>query len=154
MKVYIMRGIPGAGKSTWHQNNVPFRYVCSADLAMKDPSTGEYRFDPSKLKEAHDKCLSAYVQCLVKGGWDDRSVVADNTNVRAWEIAPYYRVAEALGLEPQIVHILVKPSLAVATGTHNVPAQKVYEMSGSFDPLPPWWNVKYVLRTENGFEDC
>ncbi len=51
--LYIVRGIPGSGKSTFAKQLVGADFlVCEADkYFMVD---GEYKFDATKLKQAHD----------------------------------------------------------------------------------------------------
>ena len=52
-KLYIVRGLPGSGKSTFAEALVGSDFlVCEADkYFMVD---GEYKFDGSKLKDAHE----------------------------------------------------------------------------------------------------
>lgn len=154
MRVIIMRGIPGSGKSTWHAKNYPVSYVCSADLFMTDEE-GNYRFDPTKLPLAHDSCLRLFLNFIESPNLIGSSrvpanhplpIIVDNTNVRMYELAPYYRVTEALGHDVEIVHVLCDPSKAAERNTHGVPVEKVLEMAKSFEPVPPWWKVRYVFN--------
>lgn len=140
--VKVMRGVPGSGKSTWVKQNIHNAVICSADEYFMTPQ-GEYRFDASKLGAAHNWCLRSFIDELQKP--HGRTVVVDNTNVKVFEIAPYYRVAEALGHAVEIIWIHCPPITAFQRGLHGVPLQKVYDMALGFDPLPPWWNVRMVF---------
>lgn len=144
LKCYVMRGIPGSGKTTWREKGIPgnLAFVCSADLFFKNYKIGAWEFDPAKLPDAHNWCL---LECVRSLGRKHTPVVVDNTNVRLWEIAPYYRLAEAHGYDVEIVHCVCSPETATRRGVHGVPPQKVEEMAKSFDPLPPWWKVRYVF---------
>lgn len=95
----IMMGPYGGGKSTWlGRRGLPQAY-CSADLCFLDEA-GNYRFDPTKLSEAHGRCLrefTEHVLCL------EPEVVVDNTNTSIAEIAPYLALATAFGYEVRVV---------------------------------------------------
>jgi hypothetical protein len=91
--LFILRGLPGAGKSTFVRERLngltPFALApkgyspvsVSADHYFTDLATGEYTFDVTKLGPAH---ASAQVQ-LVNALWSGREVVVvDNTHTQAW----------------------------------------------------------------------
>ena len=89
LKVIIMRGISGSGKSTYAKQ-LSKEYdavICSADDYFN--KTGNYIFDRNKLKEAHGECLLKADGNLQEG----RSVIIDNTNVKKWEYQKYIELA-------------------------------------------------------------
>lgn len=139
-QAFIMRGIPGSGKSSWVKANCPGWAVFSADQYFTD-AAGVYNFRARELSQAHHQCFVGYLNRLL-GGRDN--VVVDNTNIRVFEIAPYYRLAEALGYEPTIIWVHADPSVAALRNVHGVPTVKVAEMAKSFEPLPSWWNVRHI----------
>jgi uridine kinase len=58
--MFILRGLPGSGKSTLARK-ITEKYqesnevaICSGDDYFTDKSTGQYNFDISKLKNAHE----------------------------------------------------------------------------------------------------
>jgi predicted kinase len=141
MRVVIMRGIPGAGKSTWVRDNMPGALIASADHYYTGPD-GVYRFDPNKIRDAHNYCLREFLTHLMLGGPQD--LVVDNTNVKVFEVAPYYRLAEAFGREVEVVWVDCTADVAAARTVHGVPLETVLRMAWSFEPLPPWWKVTLV----------
>lgn len=143
-KVTILRGVSGSGKSTYAATNYPGALVVSADsfFAFVDG----YKFDPTKLSEAHGLCLRGFVDAAQRG----RNVVVDNTNITVEEIAPYYAIAEAYGREVEIVTFDVPISIAHARNIHNVPLAKVegqhFRLWKAI--LPPRWNHRVVRNSE------
>lgn len=121
----ILRGIPGAGKSTLCESLVAdglHNFVVSADAYfVRD---GRYEFDPKKLGEAHGECLRQFAAACLAGSAGSRLIV-DNTNVNAIEIAPYYALGVAYGLQPTIVTIVADPAKAAARNRHGVPAHVI-----------------------------
>lgn len=104
--VYIMRGLPGSGKSYWaeqkHKEVVAAGQtarICSADHFFLN-ARGEYRFDARKLGQAHNASQCAFVDALVaKTQW----LFVDNTNTTVWEMALYQKLAAAFGYKCEIV---------------------------------------------------
>ena len=89
--LFIMRGLPGSGKSTIvraiaqsYQRSV----VCSADdYFFKD---GVYKFDAACLSSAHESCQNKAKDSCNAG---IPVVIVDNTNVRRWEMKFYLELA-------------------------------------------------------------
>lgn len=150
MKVIIMRGLPGSGKSTWRKANHLGDWFCSADSLFTD-SHGNYSFDPARLPEAHDRCLRRFTEVAVLALQHevfprDKVFVVDNTNISVYEIAPYYRLAEAVGHDVEIVQIDCPPAVAAARNVHGVPELTIGRMAEALkrEQLPPWWKVTVV----------
>jgi predicted kinase len=141
--VIIMCGISGSGKSTRAAKFYPKAMVVSADhFFMVD---GEYRFDPSKLPQAHGACLRNFVMCL-QGDAD--MVVVDNTNTTVAEVAPYAALALAYGYDLKVEILKVDVETAAARNLHGVPKAGIVKMAERLealkDSLPPWWPCEEV----------
>jgi predicted kinase len=151
-EVIITSGIPGSGKSTWIRNNTnPYMTeVFSADTYFLS-SLGQYRFNQAMLSEAHSSCLKSYTERLLHlcNDHDDSmqiTLVVDNTNTSAWEIAPYYSLAQAFGIPVKVVRIIASPETAYRRNIHGVEREKIQKMAERLarNPLPSFWNVVEV----------
>jgi len=145
-KVYIMRGISGAGKSTYIKNNLsnlPDSIICSADnFFMKD---GKYEFDISLQKESHKFCLQEFITAIQSG---KENVICDNTNVVVWQLSPYVCIAEAFGYEVEIIEIHITAELAAQRTLHG---RTEKDLKGTLfamnQKLPRAWKVKKIQAT-------
>ena len=63
MKIYIMRGLPGSGKSSWYANRLNNWAVCSADTYHE--RTGTYQFKKENVQKAHNHCLELFATRLI-----------------------------------------------------------------------------------------
>lgn len=138
MSVHILSGVSGSGKSSLARS---FRgtVVSADDFFMVD---GEYRFDATKLSLAHGSCFRTFIRLLDNR---DATVIVDNTNTTAVEIAPYALGAAALGHSFRVLTLMCRTGkdllLCAERNTHCVPldaikAQHERLMRREF---PPWW---------------
>lgn len=89
--LYIIRGIPGAGKSTLGLKLT--QYCVAADDFMVNRQ-GEYEFIPTRLKECHDKCFNQVRDLLSRG---KETVAVTNTFKAEWEYMRYIFLALSYG---------------------------------------------------------
>lgn len=96
----IIRGAPGAGKSTIARaliNSVLFdAYVEADSYFMRD---GKYEFSISHIGEAHDYCFNEAKELMKRG----RSVIISNTNTRKKDYQKYLDLAEKYGYNIQVM---------------------------------------------------
>ena len=121
-----MRGLPGSGKSTFVKNWFKHAAVCSADHFFIDNITGEYHFDPSKLKQAHKACFDKFVTMVEA---EHPLVVIDNTNSQLWEYQNYLVVAETHSYSVAIIELQCDISTAFQRGIHGVPKDAIERMA-------------------------
>jgi len=144
MRVVIMSGCSGSGKSTLaaaFSSKVDSCTIVSADNWFVT-ATGKYHFNPSELGKAHGACLQAFIEAI-RDNRDDL-VVVDNTNTSSEEIAPYYAIAQAYGIEVELVTVLCDPVVAAARNAHGVPEAACKRMDSAIRNrrLPPFWTMK------------
>jgi predicted kinase len=143
MDVFILRGLPGSGKSTWTETFTESTLILSADdFFMKN---GEYVFDPKLLPQAHDYCFQAFLSALSSKQFG--TLIVDNTNLTAWEIAPYYRLAQISGAYVKIVRFECDWTTAAKRNKHNVPAKIIFAMYQTMlnEKLPSIWQEEIVF---------
>lgn len=130
-----MRGLPGSGKSTWAKKQDADVIVSADDWFMR---SGEYKFNPAELPAAHDACLSRFLDAIQHG---TRYVIVDNTNLKVWEIAPYYRLAQLFGYAVSIACMDTLLSTCLKRNTHKVPDVKMGQMYQILlsEVLPDHW---------------
>lgn len=148
MKIYIMRGLPGSGKSTWVLHNLGKKCeVCSADHYHMVNGVCIYKKENAAM--AHNVCLRSFAEQIFQSAqfWDSEKVVCvDNTNTTVAEIAPYYRLAEAYGYNPEIIFINCSLEVAIARNVHKVPEQTIYHMMQNLwqERIPLHWRQTIV----------
>ena len=132
--LYIVRGLPGSGKSTFAEKLVGADFlVCEADKYFINKDTGEYNFDPSKIKEAHKYCqnlVETYMSdSLVNDQWY-RQIAVSNTFTQEWEMQPYFDLAKKYDYT---VFVVIVENRHGGKNVHGVPDDKLEIMKNRFE---------------------
>jgi len=131
--LYIVRGLPGSGKSTL-ANHIWNEYaVCEDDKYFIDKDTGEYKFNPDELKNAHQWCRDE-VETRMKDNQINPhyypEIVVSNTFTQEWEMAPYIKLAEKYGY--MVVSLIVENRHGNSS-IHGVPDETLEKMRNRFE---------------------
>lgn len=122
--LYIIRGCPGSGKSTFAQKLVSHDFlICEADKYFIDKETGEYKFDGSKLKGAHKWCqdnVETYMKDSLVNDQFYREIVVSNTFTQEWEMKPYFDLSEKYGYK---VFTVIVENRHGGKNIHGVPEE-------------------------------
>ena len=152
MRVIIMRGVSGSGKSTVAGKVAAAATggaVVSADEYFHLPKAGGrdrdggqipnrgYDFNPAELGYAHAYSMRRFIAALQ----DRNDVVVDNTNTTAQEVAPYLLVAQSYRADVTIIHVRCDFDVACKRNVHDVPKGAI---SGQLhrltnETLPEYW---------------
>ncbi|MFA5947169.1 MAG: ATP-binding protein [Patescibacteria group bacterium] len=118
--LFILRGIPGSGKSTYAKSQ-PGAVICSADDFFVQPD-GSYAYDKSKIQLAHDFCFKKCHDALHAG---EQTVIIDNMNTTAWEISPYVMLGRNFGYRVEILNFPCDQQVGVSRNVHHVPLKDI-----------------------------
>lgn len=124
--LYLIRGIPGSGKSTLGtvliQSGVVSVSIEADDYFVRG---GLYNFDATKLGEAHSYCKGRVSNYLAAG----LSVAVTNTSTTEKEVAAYKELADKY--DAKFVSIIVE-NRHDGVNVHNVPQEKLEQMKNRF----------------------
>lgn len=123
MKLTLIRGLPGSGKSTMAKRLAAEGYIhLEADMFFV--RQGEYVFDRTKLPAAHQWCQNAAMRWLAAG----RNVVVSNTFVTRKELQPYIDLAKEYGAE-----LCIRVANGCYGSIHNVPQHVIERMKARWE---------------------
>ena len=118
--LYLISGIPGSGKSTLAMNLLKAG-VASVFFEADQYFTknGEYKFDSSKISEAHEECFFKTFDAMCRG----LNIIVANTFTKDVFINKY--IALAKKSEYNIIEIVMKSTF---DSIHQVPPSTVNNM--------------------------
>ena len=126
--LYILRGLPGAGKSTLART-IGAVYFESDMFFMEG---NEYKFNPTKLKDAHAWCQNQ-VRISMKNSnskLGDSKIAVANTFTQEWEMEPYIEMAKEFGFT---VFTIIVENRHGGVNQHNVPDEVLDKMKNRFE---------------------
>jgi predicted kinase len=121
--LYIIRGIPGSGKSTFAQNLAEDLKIKFFETDQFFTQNGEYKFDPKLLSACHSLCRATTEYELASG----HDAIVANTFTTVWEIKGYVDLAVKYGHDVTIIEMTGRYQ-----NIHGVPSEKVAQMEQRF----------------------
>lgn len=123
MTLHIIRGLPGAGKSTFAKSLGCFH----VEADMFYVKNGEYVFDRNKTKNAHEWCQKQAMSSMSLG----MDVAVSNTFTTIREMLPYIDHAMKTG------HRIIVHKMEGKFGSvHNVPDEVMQTMASRWESYP------------------
>lgn len=129
--LFLVRGLPGSGKSTFATHIWNEYAVCEADKFFYDKE-GNYNFDPSKLKEAHAWCRQEVETRMIDHQNNEQyypEIAVSNTFTQEWEMEEYFKLAEKYNYK--VVSLIVENRHG-GKNVHGVPEDKLEVMKNRF----------------------
>ena len=160
MKVIILRGGSGAGKSTWIKKNYPKALTISADKYINDGKPyGLADWSPDKAAAAHKLCAQEFIRLCQDASMHKELLdehqdvcVIDNTNTAIAEFAGFAWAAQSYGHDVQIVTFVYDPVAAYKRNTHETPLKSCLiqheRLMEQTKFIPRWWKHDYALWDE------
>jgi predicted kinase len=127
--LYLLRGLPGSGKSTLAKQLGGSHF--ETDKYFVDEN-GEYKFDGSKLKEAHQWCQDSVSNAMVLNHTtgENETIVISNTFTQEWEMEPYMNMAKEWGYK---IFTIIVENRHGGVNQHGVPYEKLQQMNDRFE---------------------
>lgn len=134
--LYIIRGLPGSGKTTLAKIMQQQLNAAHFEADMFFEVNGEYKFDKTKIKQAHNWCYNSVIDNLLTG----KTVIVSNTFTRYWEMQKYIDYCTQHNVAYHVI---------ICSGNyksiHNVPNSTIEDMKKRFEFEPPKVNVDRFL---------
>jgi len=123
-ELILLRGLPGSGKSTLAKLFGERTNVEADRYFMKD---GQYKFDASKLKQAHEWCREVTEAWMIES---NLNICVSNTFTQEWEMEPYFELAKKYGYR---VHSIIVENRHNGVNEHGVPEETLTKMRDRFE---------------------
>ena len=127
--LYLLRGLPGAGKSTLAKKLGDVYY--EADMYFTNEN-GQYIFNGADIKKAHEWCQNQVHTAMILNHTTgvNENIVVSNTFTQEWEMEAYYKLAETYDYR---VFSLIVENRHGGENLHNVPEDKIEAMRKRFE---------------------
>ena len=122
--LYLVRGLPGSGKSTFAEKLAIFGIHLEADMYFM--KNGKYEFDASKLHRAHEWCRNNVESIMLESG---ENIIVSNTSTTEKEMKPYLDLAGKY--DYRVVSLIVE-NRHFGKSTHGVPDETMDKMEKRF----------------------
>ena len=132
-ELILVRGVPGSGKSTTAKllgaGGAGYAHFEADMYFMED---GVYKFDPTKIRDAHAWCQNSVEQAMLLNHTTghNSTIIVSNTFTQEWEMETYYKLASAWGYK---VFSIIVENRHGGVNVHNVPEGVLQAMKDRFE---------------------
>lgn len=131
--LYIVRGIPGSGKSSFAKELVGDAHlVCEADNYHINKVTGHYEWEAANVPKGHEYCrnlVETYMKDSLLNDQFYRRIAVSNTFTQEWEMDSYFELARKYGYK---VFSVIVENRHGGRNVHNVPDDILEKMRKRF----------------------
>ena len=124
IRLYLLRGLPGAGKSTVAKAMAEALDFDHYEMDMARHVNGKYIYRPEDTPRCHRWCYNRTKASLRKG----RGVIVSNTFVRRYHLNAYTSLALALKVPFAILHVQGQNFGSL----HDVPEEQMKRMRNAW----------------------
>lgn len=127
----IVRGLPGTGKTTFAKTFSEYVYAADDYFTVN----GQYKWDPTRLKEAHEDCFSRVKETLesLQGrgmglAQREKTVCVTNVFARHDQVQQYADLARYLGVRLWVLDLFdqgMSDEALAKSNSHGVPVEKI-----------------------------
>lgn len=124
--LYIIRGLPGAGKSTFADSLSKSLNCAYFEADSFHMTANGYEWKPENVYTAHKLCQDHVAKCMEYG---HENVIVSNTSTTEKEMKPYLDFAEEYGY--RVVSLIVENRHGNES-VHNIPQETIEKMRDRF----------------------
>lgn len=128
--LYLVRGLPGSGKSTFAKSIAKPWQIFEADQFFM--CKGVYNFDYTKIKDAHNSCKRRVHKAMHPSMFRNlfyKTIVVSNTFTQDWEMRFYEIIAKKYNYR---IHHVILENRHNGLNEHGVPEDKLEIMRNRF----------------------
>jgi predicted kinase len=127
LNLILLRGLPGAGKSTLAELLAAQRWpVFSVDAFFTDPVTKVYHFRYEDNHLAYKACQNNTEGAMVK---KTELIIVDNTFTLEWEMSPYFELASRYQYR---IHVLTVENRHGSGNSHGIAQEQIEKMAAKY----------------------
>ena len=154
--VLVLQGLPGSGKSTWWREYFQSASVLSADNFFFDEDR-RYRFDRTKLGEAHNWCMKEFLKALEDPNRKHKTIIVDNNNLSVAEASPYMSLPGCFNRHAVLLTFHCPIEVCIRRQTKHIPVPDMMKKNRLFGVesarMPLWWHREYIFSAGDGMAD-